>query len=85
MLMVHGGKPAVVCRPAPRINAFVSIRRLSLNERGLDSADSVIRQLNGIAGGLDEQRQRFEQLATIATADRLAEEWADTGRSVATS
>jgi len=51
-----------------------SIRRLSLNERGLDSADSVIRQLNGIAGGLDEQRQRFEQLTTIATADRLAEE-----------
>jgi hypothetical protein len=76
-------KERVLVRFAARRNVSISvmhilinhvIHRLSLNERGLNAADEVIRQLNAIAGGLDEQRQRFEQLATIATADRLAEE-----------
>ena len=76
-------KERVLTRFTARRNVSVSllqiaidhvIYRLSLNERGLDAADGVIRQLNWIAGGIDEQRQRFEQLATIATADRLAEE-----------
>ncbi len=76
-------KERVLVRFTARRNVSISvmhilinhvINRLSLNERGLDAVDEVIRQLNAIAGGLDEQRQRFEQLTTIATADRLAEE-----------
>jgi len=50
------------------------VRRLSLDETGLNAVDGIVRQLNGIQARLEEQRKLCERWADNVVDERLAEE-----------
>lgn len=73
----------IVNRVAARRNTSISIttaaignvvRRLSLDETGLNAVDGIVRQLDGIQARLEEQRKLCERWADDAVDERLAEE-----------
>lgn len=74
---------AILNRVAARRNCSIDIttialrnvvHRLSLSDCGLNAADGIVRQLNGIHERLEQQRQLLGSMAADAMDERVAEE-----------